>query len=151
MHALTAAITPLHPGSLRFEGGLTEVGPGVHAWLQPNGLLGESNAGLVVGDAASLLVDTLWDPRLTRRHARRDGAADREGADRDPRQHSLRRRPLVGNQEVPAAEVIATESARGVMDAESPAEMKRFGALAATLRLAGSMPFPIRGATPSPP
>lgn len=45
-----AAITPLHPGPVRFEGGLTEVGPGLHAWLQPNGLLGESNAGLVVGD-----------------------------------------------------------------------------------------------------
>ncbi|CAN5590099.1 hypothetical protein BH20ACT19_BH20ACT19_12760 [soil metagenome] len=32
-----------------------------------NGLLGESTAGLVVGDGASLLVDTPWDPRLTRR------------------------------------------------------------------------------------
>ena len=39
----------------------------MHAWLQPNGALGESNACLVVGDGASLLVDTLWDPPLTRR------------------------------------------------------------------------------------
>ena len=60
------AVPPLHPASARFEGGLTEVGPGIHAWLQPNGLLGESNAALVVGDGASRLVDTLWDPRLTR-------------------------------------------------------------------------------------
>jgi hypothetical protein len=52
-------IRPLHPGPARFEGGLREVGRGVHAWLQPNGLLGESNAGLVIGDGASLLVDTL--------------------------------------------------------------------------------------------
>ena len=44
---------PLHPGPVRFAGGLAEVGPGIHAWLQPNGLLGESNAGLVVGDGAS--------------------------------------------------------------------------------------------------
>jgi cyclase len=43
------------------------VAPGVHAWLQPNGVLGEGNAALVVGDGASLLVDTLWDRRLTRR------------------------------------------------------------------------------------
>ena len=43
------------------------MGSGIHAWLQPNGALGESNACLVVGDGASLLVDTLWDPRLTRR------------------------------------------------------------------------------------
>lgn len=35
--------------------------------MQPNGLLGESNSGLVIGDGASLLIDTLWDPRLTRR------------------------------------------------------------------------------------
>jgi hypothetical protein len=37
---LMAAITPLHPGPVRFEGGLIEVGPGLHAWLQSNGLLG---------------------------------------------------------------------------------------------------------------
>jgi glyoxylase-like metal-dependent hydrolase (beta-lactamase superfamily II) len=61
------AVTPLHPGPARYGGGLAEVGPGVHAWLQPNGLLGESNAALVVGDGASLLIDTLWDPPLTRR------------------------------------------------------------------------------------
>ena len=48
-----------------FDGGLTELAPGTWAWLQPNGGLGESNAGLVVGDGAALLVDTLWDERLT--------------------------------------------------------------------------------------
>lgn len=51
----------------RFEGGLREVAPGTWAWLQPNGELGESNAGLVVGDGAALLVDALWDRPLTRR------------------------------------------------------------------------------------
>lgn len=51
----------------RFPGGLQQVAPGTWAWLQPNGGLGESNAGLVVGDGGSLLVDTLWDERLTRR------------------------------------------------------------------------------------
>src|SRR3954462_13034469 len=51
----------------RFPAGLTEVAPGVHAWMQPNGAWGESNAGLVVGDSASLLIDTLWDLPLTRR------------------------------------------------------------------------------------
>jgi cyclase len=51
----------------RYPGGLTEVAPGVHAWLQPNGGWGESNAGLVVGDGESLLIDTLWDLPHTRR------------------------------------------------------------------------------------
>lgn len=34
-------------------------------WLQPSGELGESNAGLVEGDGEALLIDTLWDERLT--------------------------------------------------------------------------------------
>jgi cyclase len=50
----------------RFEGGLQEVAPGCFAWLQPNGAWGEANAGLVVGEGASLLVDTLWDQLLAR-------------------------------------------------------------------------------------
>ena len=56
--------TPLGTEAL-FDGGLVEVAERTWAWLQPNGGLGESNAGLVVGDGESLLVDTLWDARLT--------------------------------------------------------------------------------------
>ena len=51
----------------RYPAGLTQVAPGVHAWMQPNGAWGEANAGLVVGDGESLLVDTLWDLVFTRR------------------------------------------------------------------------------------
>jgi cyclase len=133
---------PLHRGMARFEGGLTEVGPGIHAWLQPNGLLGESNAGLVVGDGASLLVDTLWDPRLTRRML----AAMAPLTQKAPIECLVNTHSdgdhWWGNQEVRGAEIIATESARAVMEAESPAEMKRFGALTGVLRLAGSLPVP---------
>src|SRR5665809_80169 len=132
-------VTPLHPGPARFGGGLAEVGSDVHAWLQPNGLLGESNAGLVIGDGASLLVDTLWDPRLTRRMlvAMAPLIADapieilvNTHSDGDH---------WWGNQEVEGAEIIATETATAVMGADSPAEMKRFGLLASGLRLAGSI------------
>ncbi len=45
--------------------GLHEVADGVHAYLQPDGGWGWSNAGLIGGDGASLLVDTLFDLRLT--------------------------------------------------------------------------------------
>ena len=136
------AVTPLHPGPTRFEGGLAEAGPGVHAWLQPNGLLGESNACLVVGDGASLLVDTLWDPRLTRRMLAAMAPLIR-GAPIEilVNTHSDGDH-WWGNQEVRGAEIIATESATAVMEGESPAEMKRFSALAGALRLAGSMPLP---------
>ena len=50
-----------------FSGGAEAVAEGTYAWIQPNGELGESNAGLVVGEGESALIDTLWDERLTRR------------------------------------------------------------------------------------
>lgn len=59
-------MTTLFGDPERYESGLVAVAEGVHAWLQPNGAWGESNAGLVVGDGESLLVDTLWDLPLTR-------------------------------------------------------------------------------------
>ena len=46
--------------------GLHEVGRGLYAYLQPDGGWGLSNAGLVVSDDGALLVDTLFDLRLTR-------------------------------------------------------------------------------------
>jgi glyoxylase-like metal-dependent hydrolase (beta-lactamase superfamily II) len=46
--------------------GLHEVGDGCFAWLEPDGSWGWSNAGLVAGDGASILVDTLFDVPLTR-------------------------------------------------------------------------------------
>jgi cyclase len=44
-----------------------EVGDGCHAYIQSDGGWGWSNAGLVVGDGASLLVDTLFDLVCTQR------------------------------------------------------------------------------------
>jgi glyoxylase-like metal-dependent hydrolase (beta-lactamase superfamily II) len=48
-----------------YDKGLHEVGDGVWAYLQPDGGWGWSNAGLVTDGEASLLVDTLFDLRLT--------------------------------------------------------------------------------------
>ncbi|HEV2979927.1 MAG TPA: MBL fold metallo-hydrolase [Solirubrobacteraceae bacterium] len=45
--------------------GLREVGSGLYAYVQRDGGWGWSNAGLVVGDESSVLVDTLFDLRLT--------------------------------------------------------------------------------------
>jgi cyclase len=50
---------------LLYQRGLVEVGDGVLAWLQPDGGWGWSNAGLIVDGEAALLVDTLFDLRLT--------------------------------------------------------------------------------------
>ena len=48
-----------------YDKGLLELGDGCYAYLQPDGSWGWSNAGLVMGDGVSLLVDTLFDLRLT--------------------------------------------------------------------------------------
>jgi cyclase len=51
--------------SVPFTKGLHELGDGMFAYLQPRGQWGYSNAGLVAGDGESLLVDTLFDLKLT--------------------------------------------------------------------------------------
>ena len=55
------------PDEIPYETGLHEVADGVHAYLQPDGGWGWSNAGLLATDDGSLLVDTLFDLALTRR------------------------------------------------------------------------------------
>jgi 2-keto-4-pentenoate hydratase/2-oxohepta-3-ene-1,7-dioic acid hydratase in catechol pathway/glyoxylase-like metal-dependent hydrolase (beta-lactamase superfamily II) len=54
------------PARIPYTRGLHEVGDRVWAWMLPDGGFGWSNAGLVAGDGASLLVDTLFDLPLTR-------------------------------------------------------------------------------------
>jgi cyclase len=52
--------------TVQYTKGLHELGDGLWAYLQPRGQWGYSNAGLVAGDGESLLVDTLFDLKLTR-------------------------------------------------------------------------------------
>ena len=53
-------------GKWAYQKGLQEVGSGCYAYLQPDGSWGWSNAGLVADGDESLLVDTLFDLKLTR-------------------------------------------------------------------------------------
>ncbi|MDA1073270.1 MAG: MBL fold metallo-hydrolase [Proteobacteria bacterium] len=48
-----------------YDHGLTDLGNGGYAWLQPNGGWGWSNAGLIVSGDISLVIDTLFDKPLT--------------------------------------------------------------------------------------
>ena len=50
----------------RYNLGLHDLGNGCYARLQPEGTWGYSNAGLIVDGSETLLVDTLFDLRLTR-------------------------------------------------------------------------------------
>ena len=51
---------------IAYRRGLHELGDELYAYLQPDGRWGWSNAGLIKGDGESLLIDTLFDLRLTR-------------------------------------------------------------------------------------
>src|SRR5512139_2068756 len=52
-------------GTRPYRRGLTDLGNGAWAWLQPDGSWGWSNAGLVTSGDDALLVDTLFDEVLT--------------------------------------------------------------------------------------
>src|SRR6266699_7355335 len=45
--------------------GLHDLGNSVYAYLQPDGTWGRSNAGIITDGEASLLIDTLFDLKLT--------------------------------------------------------------------------------------
>ena len=105
----------------RSKAGCTRSRRRTFAWLQPNGDLGESNAGLIVGDGESTLVDTLWDVPLTRRML---AAMEPHTAPRRSPTWSTRTptattggatsccRMRGGSPRAPSAEVMATRPAR---------------------------------------
>ena len=114
----------------------------MHAWLQPNGSWGESNAGVVVGDGASVLVDTLWDVRLTGRMlAAMQPVVERAPIAKVVNTHSEGDH-WWGNELVAQAEAVSTQAAAQVMAGQSPREMVRFARAGAALRLAGRAPVP---------
>ena len=110
---------------MTYDKGLQEVADGVFAYLQPDGGWGWSNAGLVVGDDDSLLVDTLFDLKLTTEML--DAMAPHTAG------HPIR--TLVnthangdhcfGNQLVPGAEIIASAATASEMAELPPARLAR--------------------------
>jgi glyoxylase-like metal-dependent hydrolase (beta-lactamase superfamily II) len=92
--------------------GLHELGDGLFAFLQPDGGWGWSNAGLVVSDESSLLIDTLFDLRLTREMLEAMRPLTERRAIRQVLNTHGNGDHWYGNQLVPAAaEIIASESA----------------------------------------
>ncbi len=104
-----------------YEKGLVEVADGVHAYLQPDGGWGWSNAGLVAGDEGSLLVDTLFDLRLTQEML--DAMSGVTGT--RPIQTLVNTHAngdhCYGNQLVEGATVVASEASAAEMEQMPPA------------------------------
>jgi cyclase len=108
--------------------GRVEVGDGCHAWLASRGGWGMSNAGLVVGRGASLLVDTLYDLRLTGEML--DALAPVTAA--APIETVVNTHGngdhWFGNQLVAHAEIVAARGSLADMRQVGPAEMRRLTA-----------------------
>jgi glyoxylase-like metal-dependent hydrolase (beta-lactamase superfamily II) len=106
-----------------YQKGLHDLGSGAYAWLAPDGSWGWSNAGLIVDGEESLLVDTLFDLRLTQEmlDAMRDAeprAAGRIGTLVNTHANGDH---CHGNQLLEGAEIIASAAAAEEM-AELPPE-----------------------------
>jgi glyoxylase-like metal-dependent hydrolase (beta-lactamase superfamily II) len=109
---------------MTYERGLQEVGDGLYAYLQPDGGWGWSNAGLVVDGEHTLLIDTLFDRRLTQEMLREMRAAVPQSArigtlvnthgDADH---------CYGNQLVGGARIVASERAAAEMAEMAPAAL----------------------------
>jgi cyclase len=118
----------------QYTRGLHDLGSGCFAYLQPDGSWGFSNAGLVVSDGRSLLVDTLMDLKLT-------GAMLDEMRRKVPESKKIgtlvntHSNPdhTFGNQLVEGAEIIASEACFAEMKAQDPVMMAGMMANAAAL------------------
>ena len=113
---------------MAYSKGLHELGGGCFAYLQPDGGWGWSNAGLVVGEGASVLIDTLFDLKLT-------------GAMLESMAFAVAAAPIgtvvnthangdhcYGNQLVEGAEIIASEKAAHEMTEVPPSMLAALNA-----------------------
>ncbi|MDQ8044564.1 MAG: MBL fold metallo-hydrolase [Solirubrobacteraceae bacterium] len=141
----TALGTTMHGVPARYRTGFQDVGDDTWAWEQPNGDFGESNAGLIVSGDQALLVDTLWDLRMTRRML--DAAVALTGGTLPQtvvNTHSDGDH-FWGNQLLPDAEIISTAIARKKMPHDTPAELARMARASRLLVAVGWLPIPVVG------
>lgn len=108
--------------------GLHEVSDGCFAYLQPDGGWGWSNAGLVVGDGTSLLVDTLFDLKLTQRMLDSMATAVRAAPISTVVNTHANGDHCYGNQLLKHAEIIASEATAHEMAEVPPAMLAALNA-----------------------
>ncbi len=106
----------------QYTKGMKDIGNGVWAYLQPDGSWGWSNAGLIVDGGQTLLVDTLFDLKLTAEmltDMRRAVPAAEHINTLFNTHHNGDH--TFGNQLVEGAEIVATEITAEDMDPSHPA------------------------------
>jgi len=123
----------------KYAHGLHEVGAGCWAYLQPDGSWGWSNAGLVTDGEASLLVDTLFDLRLTGAmlDAMRDATPAAETIDAVVNTHANGDH-CYGNALVRDATILASRASAEEMDEVPPALLAQLLEAASQLGPAGA-------------
>jgi glyoxylase-like metal-dependent hydrolase (beta-lactamase superfamily II) len=124
----------------QYRKGLVDLGNGCFAYLQPDGSWGWSNAGLIVDGDESLVVDTLFDLKLTK---------DMLSAMRSAAPQATKRFGTLvnthhngdhcfGNELVGAGEIIASSHAAEEMKREGPALLQGFMKAAPSLGEVGA-------------
>ncbi len=112
-----------------FEHGLHDLGTGGYAWVQPDGGWGWSNAGLIASQGETLLVDTLFDVKLTAGMLKAMRAAEPAAADIDRLVNTHANGDHCnGNELVADAEIISSVATAKELANDSPerlAEMMR--------------------------
>ncbi len=142
-----------------YRKGLADLGNGTFAWLQPDGSWGWSNAGLITDGDQSLLVDTLFDLKLTRDMlaSMRDAApkaAAKIGTLVNTHHNGDH---CYGNECVHGAEIISSAHAAEEMKREQPTLLAGFLKAAPGLGLTGEYlkhcfgAFDFEGITPTLP
>lgn len=128
-------VMPVHP----YAKGLKSLGNEVYAWLQPDGSWGWNNAGLVVDSGQAMLIDTLWDLRLTREMLK--AMADANPAARQIGQvvnTHANGDHCWGNQLVSGAEIIASRRGAAEMQEFTPGTMNKLMGLSRAVTKLGS-------------
>jgi cyclase len=118
---------------MAYEKGLVELGPGLWAWMQPDGGWGWSNAGLITDSGEAALFDTLFDETLTDEMLRAMEAScgiDRARVDTVINTHANGDHTH-GNALLANAEIVASAASAREMEAFPPAML-------AQLKAAGS-------------